>query len=422
MKRRTWAARLLGIDLSPALMPLWGVMLLSSWAFSALWSFVGIWAIHVLGATSTTIGIMYGGDSLASALGGYYGGRLSDRVGRRGVIGAAWALEAVAALALALVGHHVMWGMALVVVAGAASGPGFAATGALVADLSNEKDQSAHYGAYRVVSNLGAMAGPALGGLALVDEHWPLLFGGIATMGLTAAVMAWRWLPSAGAAPIVRMAKKERAPHPSPFRDAPFLLLLASTFGGFLVYIGFDVVLPIATVHNYGLKPAIWGFLTVANPLMVVALQAQMSDWTSQFQPDVVLLFSMSLMGFSFLLLLVRHGAAFILISLLLFGLGEMVWSPTAQVAAARLASDDVRGAYMGALGASGSAAWILGPLIDLQLAATGVGGVWILLAGCGAVAGALGWGAVRLGAAAVHPGMVLIKRSERRSRRPKEQ
>ena len=136
-KQRMWVTQILGIEVPESLMRLLGVSLLSSGAFSALWSFVGIWAIHVLGASATAIGVMYAGDAAASALCGYYGGRLSDRVGRRAVMGGAWALEALAACALALVGHHVILGVVLVMVAGAASGPGLAAANALVADLGD---------------------------------------------------------------------------------------------------------------------------------------------------------------------------------------------------------------------------------------------------------------------------------------------
>lgn len=398
-----WAARILGIEVSGPLRPLLGVSLLSSWAFSALWSFVGIWAIHVLRAPPTAIGIMYAGDSAASALCGYYGGRLSDRMGRRAVMGGAWSVEAMAALALALVGHHVVLGVALVMVAGAASGPGFAASNALVADLSDEQHSTAQFGAFRVAGNLGAMAGPALGGWVLIGEHWPFFFGGIAAMGLTAAGMAWYWLPTVRVTPTGDRALGHRLPRPGVWRDTPFVFLLVSTLAGYLVYVGFDVVLPIAAVQDYGLKPAVWGFLATANPLMVVLLQGRLSRWVARYRVDGILVVGVSLMGFSFLVLLVRHGAVFVLMSLLLFALGEMTWSPAAQAFAAGLASDSRRGAYMGALGSAGSAAWIVGPLVDLRLAATGVGRVWILLAGCGVGAGILGWLSVRLGSRSAH-------------------
>lgn len=425
MGKLSWATwrgttRIVGIDVTEAFMPLLGVSFLSNWAFSALWSFVGIWAIHVLRATPTAVGVMYTADSAASVLCGYYGGRLSDRVGRRHVMGGAWALEALAALALAFVRHHIALGMGLVIVAGAASGPGIAAAGALVADMSDDRDSTANYAAFRVAGNLGAMAGPALAGWVLIGGHWPLVFVGVAAMGLIAAGVAWWGLPATGTTPVGVLAT--RVPRHDMWRDTSFVLLLASTFGGYLVYVGYDVMLPIAAVRDYGLKPSVWGFLAVVNPLMVVALQGRLTRWAVRFHAGGVLLASMSLMGMSFLVLLVRHGAAFVLMSLLLFAMGEIVWSPTAQAFAAELASDTLRGTYMGALGSAGSAAWILGPLVDLRLADTGLLWVWILLAVCGFAAGTVGWGSVRLRTRSAHrPIITAVQRSERRNSRRKE-
>lgn len=400
---RLWAERILGIEVSGAMSPLLGVSLVSSLAFSALWSFVGIWAIRVLDAPPTIVGIMYAGDAAASAFCGYYGGRLSDQIGRRAVMAGAWVVQAWATLSLALVGHHLALGVAAVIIAGAASGPGLAAANALVADLSDAQDSTGQFGAFRVAANLGAMAGPALGGWALIGEHWLLFFGGIAGMGLIAAGLAWRWLPS----PVVAIRRNRglgnRIPHLGMWRDTPFLLLLMSVLGGYLVYVGFDVVLPIVAVQDYGLKPALWGLLAAANPLMVVLLQGRLSRWMARYPVDAMLLASVSLMGFSFALLLVHHGATFVLASLLLFAVGEMTWAPTTQAFAARLSSDDHRGTYMGALGAASSAAWIVGPVVDLRLAATIAGGVWILLAGLGLGAGLLGWFSAQLAKKSSH-------------------
>ncbi len=395
---RPWVAGILGIEVPPPLRPAWGVAVLGNIAFAALWSFVGIWAIHVLGASPTIIGVMYAGDAAASALCGYYGGRLSDRVGRRGVLAGAWTVEALAAAALALVGHHVILGVGLVMLAGAASGPGLAATTALVADFGEASEPATVFGAFRVASNLGAMAGPAIGGGVLIGAHWPLFFGGIAALGLAAAGLAWWRIPSANPTPIKARTPGAGTPGPALWRDLPFVLLLGSTWGGSLVYVGFDVMLPLAAVQDYGLRPAVWGFLATVNPLMVVAFQGRLNRWIAPCRAEGVLLVSVMWMGASFLVLLVRHGVAFVLVSLVLFVVGEMVWSPAAQALAARLAADDRRGAYMGALGSAGSAAWVVGPLVDLRVAATGIGSVWVLLAVCGLGAGALGWLAARLG------------------------
>jgi hypothetical protein len=54
-------------------------------------------------------------------------------------------------------------------------------------------------------------------------------------------------------------------------------------------------------------------------------------------------------MGIPFLILIAAHGVPAIVVVLLLFVVGEMLWVPTSQAIAVRLAPEALRGAYMGA-------------------------------------------------------------------------
>jgi len=64
----------LGLEVDRLLGPLLLVSFLSTAAFSALWSFIGICAATFMHAGSITIGIMYSLDALAAAATGYLGG------------------------------------------------------------------------------------------------------------------------------------------------------------------------------------------------------------------------------------------------------------------------------------------------------------------------------------------------------------
>ncbi len=68
--------RLVGVEIDFSLRPLLLVSFLSTVAFSALWSFIGIWASSYLHASPTSIGIMYAMDATAAATTGYQGGAL----------------------------------------------------------------------------------------------------------------------------------------------------------------------------------------------------------------------------------------------------------------------------------------------------------------------------------------------------------
>ena len=75
-----------GDQVEPALRPVLAVGLGGSIAMSALWSFIGIWAIERLGASSSELGIAFLFGALAATAGGYLGGHLSDHFGRKPLI------------------------------------------------------------------------------------------------------------------------------------------------------------------------------------------------------------------------------------------------------------------------------------------------------------------------------------------------
>ena len=72
-----------GDDVDPALRGLLAAFFSTTLAFSAFWSFAGIWAIERLGASSAELGLTFLADAIVSAASGFLGGHLSDRLGRK---------------------------------------------------------------------------------------------------------------------------------------------------------------------------------------------------------------------------------------------------------------------------------------------------------------------------------------------------
>jgi MFS family permease len=167
-----------GADVEPALRPLLAVSFVGSAAFSAGCSFVGIWAIEELGATSKQLATAYPIAAVAGFAAGYLGGHASDYVGRRPMILLGWALLAATFLAYTFVGDHVWLGLGLASVAGIGGSVGGGADQAMVADLVPPERHEAGYASVRVTNNLGVVFGPPIGGLLLIGRHWPAFFAG----------------------------------------------------------------------------------------------------------------------------------------------------------------------------------------------------------------------------------------------------
>jgi predicted MFS family arabinose efflux permease len=384
-----------GADVEPALRPLLAVSFVGTATFSAGWSFVGIWAIEELGATSKQLGATYLIAAVAGFATGYIGGHASDYVGRRPMILLGWGTLSATFLAFTFVGHRVLLGLGLSCLLGIGGSIGGGADQAMVADLVPPERHEAGYASMRVANNLGVVFGPPIGGLLLIGGHWQVFFAGVTVLSLVAIAIGYRYLPRTGA--YAPTEPPTRGSFGVIRRDHAFLLFLVSGALAYLVYVAFETVLPIAAVDSYGLSPAGWGFLVIINPATVTLFQLRVTRWSSGFPAGPKLATAMLLMGGSLLLLLISGSVGMLVIVLFVFVVGEMLWVPTSQAIVARLAPQDVRGAYMGAFGSTAAIGFALGPFTGLQLrGAYGDDAAWVFFAAVSLVAAATGVAAVR--------------------------
>ncbi len=378
-----------GADLEPALRPVVGVTLLSRLASSALWSFIAIWAVAELDAKRELPFVFLVGAVLAG-LSGYAGGYLSDRVGRRPMILVGEAGMVVYALLLLVLGDIKWAGIAVLIFSGVLGSLGGSAAQAMVADLVPPERHETAYAAVRVAANFGIVIGPPLGALLLVLGSWSALFSMVAVLSALGWLVAFRYLPRGGA------FASEEQPRSGSFGailgDRAFLLFLGSAVFAWLVYVAYEVVLPVSLVDGYGYEPAAWGFLVWINPLLVTLFQLRLTRFAAPFAAAPKLVVALLLMGLPYLLLVATHSLAAIVVVLTVFVIGEMLWVPTSQAVVAELAPPDIRGAYMGAFGSAPAIGFALAPLIGLQMRNSfGDDATWILFASIGVVAAALG-------------------------------
>ncbi len=391
MARLTRVGRLvLGGEVEPALRPLAIVSFACSLAGSGFWSFMAIWAIRELGASSRQLAVGFLLGALAAGVVGYGGGHLSDHFGRRRLMLAGEAGLAVLAPLFLLVGNDVVLGLALMVIVGSVAALGGSVGQALVADLVPPERHEAGYAMVRVASNLGVVLGPPIGSLLLLLGGWTLFFPGLSLLAAAAWLLAYRLIPARGE------FSPEAAPERGSFgviaRDRLFLVFLVSSLFAWIVYVSYETLLPVSLVTTYGYGPAAWGFLVIVNPLLVTVLQLRLTRVVSGVSAAPKLAAAMLLMGFPFLLLGVSATVPVVVTVIVLFVLGEMLWVPTSQAIVAGLAPVDLRGAYMGAFGSMAATGFALAPFTGLQVRASyGDEAMWAMFATVSLVSALLG-------------------------------
>ena len=384
-----------GGNVDRPLLPLLAVDTIGSLGGAMGWTFIAIWAIKKLHAGQGALGVAYLISALVGSVAGYYGGHLSDHLGRKPLIVLSWFLQTLLVLAFLFAGGNERVGLGLLCFGGPFWQIGRAADQALVADLVPPERREAAYASIRVGNNLGITIGPPIGGALLALGDWSALFAGSAAISLVTFAIAARFLPKRG----VYAAEEppQRRSLGVIVRDRPFVLFLISASFAWMVYVSYEVILPISLVESHGLAPAAWGFVLVVNPLLVTLFQLRLTNATDGVSAATKLAVGLPLMGVPFLLFPVYDALPVILGVLILFVIGEMLWVPSSQSVVARLAPADIRGAYMGAFGGTAAVGFALTPLLGLQVrAAYGDGAAWAFFAALSVVAGVMGAAACR--------------------------
>jgi DHA1 family tetracycline resistance protein-like MFS transporter len=184
----------------PGLVAVLGVQFLNGLGFGLVFPVVALYG-ESTGLSPAQITLLVALHPLMRLLGGPAWGRLADRFGRRPVLLAGVAIQAVGHLAFALLVGPLGLGLARALT-GLGAGDAVAAA-AVVADTTGEGDRARGLGLLRAAGGLGLLSGPVVGGLlGLGGLQWPGY--GAALACVLSLVVVWRRCPEtrpAAAAP-----------------------------------------------------------------------------------------------------------------------------------------------------------------------------------------------------------------------------
>ena len=325
----------------------------------------------------------YGIGSLISApVGGY----LADRLGRRNTI--ALSMFASAAAMLALSQAATLSSIAaLSGIAGFAAELYRPASSALLADLTQLGERVSPFAMYRLAINLGAAAGPAVGGF-MAERSFMLLFVGDALTSIVFGVVALVALPrGARAAP----RKEERAGGGTRamLADRAFVLFLVGSFVAAFVYFQANSTFALQ-VTAHGFPSAVYGGLISLNGILVLLLELPISGVTQRLRPRPVIALGFLLVGIGFGLVAIADSLLALGATVVVWTLGEIIASPVAGAYVADAAPAHMRGRYQGAWGVSFGLALVLGPGLGTVVFSLSPLGLWVGCLVLGAVSAAL--------------------------------
>jgi predicted MFS family arabinose efflux permease len=378
--------RIFGDEIDPVLNTVLATVVLGVVGQYAFFSFFAIWALDELHAPQTEVGLAFTASALSAVLGAIIGGRVSDRVGRRPLIVTATIAQTLAPALLLAPGLGRWPPFGVLVAMGFVQPVRGTSQRALIADLVEEHERERAYGAFRVAFNIGATTGPLLAA-GLVALDWTALHVGISVAYALSLLPALRLPATATAA----AAGGPRVSLRSLFSDRVFALLFAAGLLAYGVYNAYEVLMPVSLTQAHGFSPELWGLVAVVNPIVVIVFQMRLTRWTANIGLAPKLALAVPLMGLPFLVLALTAAVPVVLLVIVAFVVGEMLWAPGSEAVVARMAPPGRLGAYLGTATAGSWAGSSLTPVAGLQTrAAFGDSAMWVLVAGASLAGGLL--------------------------------
>lgn len=305
-----------------------------------------------------TILSLYG---LGSVGGSYLGGWLSDHLGPRRVM--MWSLTLGGSGFLLLGTLESRAAISFMVLALSLVGDGFRpATAAAMGESAPAGDRTRALAMARLAMNLGMFFGPAAGGfLAGWSYVWLFIVdGGTCLLAAALLIAAFR---GHGRAPRAEETAG-RGPGRSPWRDAIFLRTIF--FASLLAAVLFQIfgTWPLYLHKVDGVSEAGIGILFSINTLAIVAFQMPLLHGLRRRPPLAVAGIGAFLFCGGLALLPFGRGYAWVVVTVLVWTVGELLSLPFIEGFVAERADERTRGRYMGLFTLSYSVSFVIAPLV----------------------------------------------------------
>jgi predicted MFS family arabinose efflux permease len=341
---------------------------INTFAYSIAYPFLPIYLHSTRGFPMSAVGLLYLIMGMARMLSQPVSGALVDRIGRRAVLIWAPAVRGIAFLVLAgfVYVDAGLWTLAALLFAVMFTGGFFQnASAAYVTDITSPAARPEAFSRVRVGSNIGWMAGPAVGA-CLARTPFALLFGITGILCMVTPFVAYASCPE----PSRRGSAGSRAPGVAGALrgDREFLLLLLFAFPLFLVSSQIVSTLSIFAKDVIGMGGNEVGLIYTLNGLLVIVFQLRVTrafarvDLARRVAAGSIC-YAVGYFAFAFC---GTAGHAFVAVAV--FTLGEMLVFPSLEAASSRMAPDGMVGRYVGTYGLVWGIGYAVGPFLGALL------------------------------------------------------
>ncbi|MDR7071898.1 MDR family MFS transporter [Fictibacillus barbaricus] len=321
-------------------------------AFFMTMPFLAIYLYTEKGIDPATVGIIIGVSALTGTLGGFFGGYLSDRIGRLPVMTVAiftWS----AVFAGFAVADHVWHFFLLNMLNGLCRSWFEPISRALLADVTTKQNRLRVFNARYFAINVGAAIGPVIGthlGTASSTQAFYITAAAYLLYGLVIISTLTRYSSELKGGEERKFSVKSALTVLS--KDKVLAFFLAGNTIVMMSQSQMDTTLAqyIGNAPQFENGVKLFAYLVVANAATVLLLQFPVTNYIKRWEPMNALRFGSIAFSLSFLGFGLSANAVFLVISMVVLTVGEIIVFVMSDVLLDDLAPDHMRGTYFGAM------------------------------------------------------------------------
>lgn len=357
--------------------------------------FLILYLTRHLGISASVAGLALSAYGVGGLVTSRMAGRLADRLGPYAVLRASLALTGIVLLIVPLARTFTVV-LALTFLWAVVAEAARPATMAALTGSTPPDRRKAAIALNRLAINLGMSIGPAVGGFLAVVS-FPLLFvvdgaTSLAAAGVLTVLLARnRHALAVPPPPHEPPTQRSRFALSPVWRDRALLSFLATAFLVNVVFFQHEGAMALYVVRDLHHRESFYGGLFALNTLIIVAIEVPLNMAMAHWRARTTIGLATTLIAVGFGALGAATTTVPIVITVIVWTFGEMIFFPTSVAYVAELAPAGNTGEYMGMFSGTFSLALLVGPWLGaFLLDRVGAPATWATMFLLGATAAAL--------------------------------
>lgn len=235
-----------------------------------------------------------------------------------------------------------------------------------ISNESSSAQRKTAFALYRLAINLGMSIGPVIGGVLSEISYSLLFYVDAATClaaGIFLMVVKWDLRKRTGEEQKIDLVEKKTAFFAA-LSNKAFLYFLLAALPVSIVYMQSMSTLPLYVVEYLRFSNSTFGLLIAVNTVLIILIELPLNASMTGWKDENSLYLGIILTGIGFGALIFADTITILVITIVIWTFGEMIFFPGAATMASELAPENRKGEYMGFYQMVFSLSFMLAPYV----------------------------------------------------------